>query len=341
MGESPQDMVDFIDYVNGPTTCEWGGKRASYGHPGAYGLRYLELGNEERVDEAYYQKFKRLAEAIWARDPKIILIVGDFAYQQPITNAFMVTGADSQIKSLAAQQKILQLAKEHGREVWFDLHVWTDGPRPTSTLEATLSYVSAMEKLAEGARFKVVVLELNANNHSQRRALANALAIHAFERDGRIPVVTSANCLQPDGQNDNGWDQGLLFLNPSQVWLQPPGYVTSMMRTSYLPMSVPALVQGSSDLDAVAKRSEDGKTLILQVVNLAPEAVPATLSLDGFRPQKSSASVQELRGPLAGVNVAEAPLQVAPTRTVWQHKMSEGAGHYTFPPHSFSILKFE
>ena len=35
---------------------------------------------------------------------------------------------------------------------------------------------------------------------------------------GGPPVTTSANCLQPDGQNDNGWDQGLLFLNPSQVW---------------------------------------------------------------------------------------------------------------------------
>jgi len=341
MGESPQDMVDFIDYANGPTTSEWGGRRATYGHPRSYGLRYLELGNEERVDEVYFQKFKPLAEAIWARDPGIVLIVGDFAYQQPITNAFEVTGADSQINSLSAQQKILQLAKDHGREVWFDLHVWTDGPRPTSTLEATLSYVTAMEKLVKGARFKVVVLELNANNHSQRRALANAVAIQTFERDGRIPIATSANCLQPDGQNDNGWDQGLLFLNSSQVWLQPPGYVTSMMRNNYLPLSAPAQVQGSSDLDVVAKRSEDGKTLVLQVVNLAAQAVPTILNLEGFRPGKSTAFVQELRGPLEGVNVAEAPMQVAPSRTVWHHNMSEGKGRYTFPPYSFSILKFE
>ena len=50
-----------------------------------------------------------------------------------------------------------------------------------------------------------------------------------IERDGRLPIATSANCLQPDRQNDNGWNQGLLFLNPSQVWLQPPGYVTQML----------------------------------------------------------------------------------------------------------------
>ena len=29
-------------------------------------------------------------------------------------------------------------------------------------------------------------------------------------------------------QNDNGWNQGLLFLSPSQVWAQPPYYVTQM-----------------------------------------------------------------------------------------------------------------
>ena len=100
------------------------------------------------------------------------------------------------------------------------------------------SFADALDKMADGARHKVVVFEFNAGNHAQKRALANALAINAVERDGRLPIVTSANCLQPDGQNDNGWDQGLLFLNPSQVWLQPPGYVTQMFSRNYLPHAV-------------------------------------------------------------------------------------------------------
>ncbi len=84
------------------------------------------------------------------------------------------------------------------------------------------------------------------------------------ERDGRIPIATSANGLQPDGQNDNGWNQGLLFLNPSQVWLQPPGYVTQMLSHNYLPQAVKCDVTGvEGGLDAVATRSEDGKTLVL------------------------------------------------------------------------------
>ena len=260
-------MADFMDYLNGAPDSEWGKKRVADGHPAPYRLKYIELGNEERVDDNYFEKFKAVAEVIWAKDPSIILIVGDFEYHRVITDPFNFSGADGGITTLAGQQKILQLAKQHDREVWFDLHVWTDNPQPDSTLASMFSYIDAMDKIADGAKHKVLVFELNANNHSQRRALANALAVNAIQRDGRLPITCSANCLQPDGQNDNGWDQGLLFLNPSQVWLQPPGYVTQMISRNYQPLVVKP--KADRDVDVSATRSEDGKTLVLQVVTLA------------------------------------------------------------------------
>src|SRR5262249_57866012 len=117
--------------------------------------------------------------------------------------------------------------------------------------------IDALEKIGGGARFRVAVFELNANNHGMRRAFANALAIQAIERDGRIAIVTSANALQPDGQNDNGWDQGLLFLNPSQVWLQPPGYVTQLFSRHDQPKLVQCQVTGArGTLDVSARLSE-------------------------------------------------------------------------------------
>ena len=238
--ESPAGMADFVEYVNGPADSPWGKKRAADGHPQPYALRHIELGNEERVDEDFYRKFAALAEAIWAKDPQITLVVGDFIYGRRISDPFNFSGAVSKITSLAGQQKILQLAKQHGREVWFDLHVGTEGPRPDSTLAGMFSFADMLDRIADGARHKVAVFEFNANIHSQRRALANALAIQAIERDGRIPIAASANCLQPDGQNDNGWNQGLLFLSPSQVWLQPPGYVTRMIRAITSRFSCPA-----------------------------------------------------------------------------------------------------
>ena len=269
MNETPQDMSDFMEYAMGPADSPWGQKRVADGHPEPYKLRYLELGNEERVDEAYAAKFEALAKAIWARDSKVTLVVGDFVYSDPITDPLKFTGAASGITSLAGQHKILQLAKTHGREVWFDLHIATDGPGTSRDLAALPTFIDALAKLADGAKHKVVVFEYNSGNHSQRRALGNALATNVIMRDGRLPIVTSANCLQPDGQNDNDWDQGLLFLNPSQVWLQPPGYVTQMQSRNYLPDLLKCEVSGGQgQLDVVSTRSEDGKTLVLQVVNL-------------------------------------------------------------------------
>jgi hypothetical protein len=97
MGETPQDMVDFIEYVKGPVDSTWGRQRAADGHPAPYELKYLELGNEERVNEDYWLKFKPMAEAIWASDPDIILVVGDFAYGQKITDPFNFKGAAGRI----------------------------------------------------------------------------------------------------------------------------------------------------------------------------------------------------------------------------------------------------
>jgi hypothetical protein len=338
--ETPQDMADFIEYVNGPANSEWGRRRVADGHPKPYGLKHLEIGNEERVDENYFQKFKGIAEAIWARDPKIILVVGDFSYSRTINDPFHFNGAASRITTLAAQQKILQLAKGHDREVWFDVHVGTDGPRPD--FGGTFSYIDALGKLAEGARHRVVIFEYNAGNHSLRRALANAAATIWVERDGRLPVVTSANCLQPDGQNDNDWNQGLLFLNPSQVWLQPPGYVTQMISRNYQPLVVKSDIENATNnnLDVCAIKSDDGKTLVLQVVNANATEVTLTLKISGFIPATRFARVQTLSGPLDARNSAATPDSVKTTIAEWKHGLEHGETTVTFAPHSFTIIRF-
>ncbi|MGO8751819.1 MAG: alpha-L-arabinofuranosidase C-terminal domain-containing protein [Thermoguttaceae bacterium] len=343
LDETPQDMADFIEYAKGPADSAWGRRRAADGHPQPYRLRYMELGNEERVDQKYAAKFEALAKAVWAKDAEMILVVGDFAYDRPIQDPFHFSGAASGITSLAGQQRILQLAKQHNREVWFDVHVGTEYPvKVNPSLDGMFSFTDALAKIARGAKHKVVVFEFNAGNHAQKRALANAAAINAIERDGRMPIVTSANCLQPDGQNDNGWDQGLLFLNPSQVWLQPPGYVTQMLSRNYLPQLVRCHCTGAEGtLDVNGKRSDDGRTLVLAVVNSSASAAPAEIRLEGFVPAKPVAQAAELSGPLEAVNTADKPRAITPQPRQWKHGIKEGRTVYTFSPHSFTVLRLE
>ena len=339
INESPADMVDFMDYLNGGFDNEWGKRRIADGHPAPYRLKYLELGNEERVDDNYFEKFKAVAEVIWAKDPAIILIVGDFSYHKQITDPFNFAGADSGITTLAAHQKILQLAKQHNREVWFDLHVWTENLQPESSLPAMLSYIDVLDKIADGAKHKVLVFELNANNHFQCRALANALAINAIQRDGRLPITCSANGLQPDGQNDNGWDQGLLFLNPSQVWLQPPGYVTQMISRNYEPLVVKS-ESPVGDLDVSATKSKDGKTLVLQVVNVGAKPATLPLEISGFVPARAVARVITLQGSLDAQNSARTPEAIKPMVAEWKHELKNGRTQVMFPGYSFTVIRF-
>ena len=343
MDETPRDLADFVAYVNGPADGEWGKKRVADGHPAAYRLKYLELGNEERVDEAYWKRFQALARAIWAVDPKIVLVVGDFVYGQPITDPDRIKGSASGITSLAAHRKILDLARQHGREVWFDIHIDTDHPGALGELAVVPTYVNALKKMSGGAKHRVAVFELNSGNHAQRRALANAIAIGALQQLGdRLPIVCSANALQPDGQNDNGWDQGLLFLDPSRVWLQPPGHVTRMIARRYQPVNLAVKVEGGGGkLHVAAARSKDGKALVLRVVNTSDKAIAARLAIDGFEPSKPLAAIEELAGPSDAVNTAKEPRRLVPKARQWRHDLGGKSPAYTVPARSFAVLTFE
>jgi hypothetical protein len=342
MDETPQDVADFVEYANGPEDSKWGKMRAQDGHPNPFGLDHVELGNEESVDEHYWERFRAIAEAAWARDPKMILVVGDFAYGQKISDPYNFRGAP-RIRTLTAHKKILDFAREHGREVWFDVHVNTERPRDPAGLGGVPSFIDALGHLSPQAKYKVVVFELNANRHDVGRAISNAFAINQLMRLGgeRVPIVCSANCLQCQMQNDNGWDQGLLFLDPARVWPQPPYFVTQMLSKNYLPLCIEAVVKAPpATLDATATCSEDRKTLGLQVVNTSRRPVEARISFDGFAPVESAASVDELRGDLDAVNTPEFPTVVQPKRFEWTHHLKDGSAVYEFPPASFTILRF-
>ncbi|MBS0261405.1 MAG: DUF1080 domain-containing protein [Planctomycetes bacterium] len=340
MDETPQDLADFVEYVNGPADSPWGQRRVADGHPAPYHLRYLELGNEERVDAAYFEKFRAQAQAIWAKDPQITLVVGDFVYDHPIVDPYQFTGAASQITTLAAHEQILQLAKAHNREVWFDIHIDTNGPGVSGSTRALATYADALQKISHGARHHVVVFELNSGNPRQRRALANAHAIGLAVRDGRYPVMVSANCLQPDGQNDNGWDQGLLFLNPSQVWLQPPGYVTQMISRNYQPRVLEAQVT-DSPLDVTVTRSADGQSLVLLVVNRDERPQTTRIEVAGFELAGKQATAEELAGPLEAQNTAAAPEQIKPRPLPLTYDKTQGLKSVTFSPYSFTVVRID
>ena len=217
-------MADFVEYANGPADSAWGRKRAADGHPEPYRLKHLELGNEEAVNEDYWREVPADRRGDLGQGPRHHPGRRRLRLRQGHRRPVPVRGRARPRTRWPRTGRSSNWPGEHGREVWFDIHVWTDHPPEPHGLRPERSYIEQLGKIAPGAKYKVVIFEYNSGNHAMKRALSNALATNEAERIGDLlPIACAANCLQPDGQNDNGWDQGLLFLNPSKVWLQPPG----------------------------------------------------------------------------------------------------------------------
>ncbi|HPO12895.1 MAG TPA: alpha-L-arabinofuranosidase C-terminal domain-containing protein [Candidatus Hydrogenedentes bacterium] len=340
MDETPQDMTDFIEYATAPPDSPWGQKRAEDGHPKPYPLTHLQLGNEEAVNDHYWERFESLAKTIWEKAPGITLVVGDFMYSQPIIDPYNFPGAPT-ITSLAAHKKILELARTNNKEVWFDVHIGTENPRDAVGLGGIHSFIKTLGEIVHGARYKVAIFEFNSNSHQFHRALGNAVAITEIERLGNyIPVACSANALQPYKQNDNGWDQGLVFLTPSQVWGQPPYYVTQMVSRHYQPKQIRTSCESPDNTLIVnAKRSEDGKILLLQAVNTCEQPLSASIILHDHSLANTSLEITEYTAPLEALNTPEAPQSFLPKTRTLEPPQKENELIHTFPGYSFTLVQ--
>jgi len=79
MGKWVADAVDAIEYANGPVTSKWGALRAKYGHPKPFGLKYVEIGNENGGgfnggNAAYEPRYRMVYDAIKAKYPDVVTI---------------------------------------------------------------------------------------------------------------------------------------------------------------------------------------------------------------------------------------------------------------------------
>ena len=71
-----QDALDEIEYVTGDASTKWGAQRIKDGHPKAFPLHYVEIGNEDWFDKSfsYDARFTQFHNAIKLKYPTLKLI---------------------------------------------------------------------------------------------------------------------------------------------------------------------------------------------------------------------------------------------------------------------------
>lgn len=70
-----QDAMDLIEFANGSMNTPWGKVRNEMGHPEAFNLKYIGVGNEQ-WGQQYIERFKVFEKAIKAKYPEIIIVSG-------------------------------------------------------------------------------------------------------------------------------------------------------------------------------------------------------------------------------------------------------------------------
>jgi len=324
--ESPQDMADMIEYLNGPVTSEWGKRRAANGHPKPYGVKYIGVGNEEvlfngdRADEYdhYVERFLLLYDAMKGKDPSVSLV--STAWWRPES---------------PHMERVFHALD--GKAAYWDFHPWADQLTSGKEVRKELQRMRELFlKWNPNTTMKCAIFEENGNSHNMQRALGHVTVQNAVRSMGDF-VLTScaANALQPYQQNDNGWDQGQIFFTPSQVWGMPPYYAQQMAAANHQPLLVASEVHGG-ELDVTATRSEDGKTLVLHVANTGALSKPLQVQIDGFDSVKKMKTIT-LAGPLTAVNAPDDPEKIIPVEQEFHEVKNQ---EQIIPPYSYTILVY-
>lgn len=68
-----QEAFDAIEYATAPADTKWGTMRAEAGHPEPFGMKYIEIGNEN-IGQEYCERYEKFYKELKKRYPELIYI---------------------------------------------------------------------------------------------------------------------------------------------------------------------------------------------------------------------------------------------------------------------------
>lgn len=320
-----QEVLDWIEYCNGPADSKWGKVRAANGHPQPYGVKYWEIDNEtwHMGAETYAEWVNRFAPAMRKADPSIKLAAcGSAGYGE---------GGNG----LAWNRVLIDRCAD--KIDYLSIHHYEN---PDRFAEGPLAYEQFFRRTAEliaaskNPKLKIDVSEWNAQSTDWRTGLYCGGLLNAFERCGEA-VEIGGPALFLRHVSASGWDNAFVNFD-HRAWFPAPNYVVmKLWRDHYAPQRV-ALEGEAGPLSAVATRSADGKTLVFKAVNPAAAPVNVELKLKtGAAGEASFALVAP--GDLAARNTLESPNVVRPVQAMIQR--DGRAWKFTLPPISCGLVE--
>ena len=214
MNEWVQDALDLIEWANGDVTTKWGAVRAAAGHPAPFNLKYLGIGNEEKITPEFAERFKYMYKKVTEKHPEIIIIgtagPGSHAGNPDYENAWKL-----------AEEIGLPIIDEHyydPRQMFIDSRQYSGDFYKDKKCKVYLGEYSVQDR-----------------GHGQMNqwgdALAEAIYLMDVERNADKVVMTSYAPLFAYKHNTN-WNPNMIYFDNARPFFTCSYYVQQMFGQS-------------------------------------------------------------------------------------------------------------
>jgi alpha-N-arabinofuranosidase len=298
-----QDAMDELEYVTGDGSTKWGAERAKDGHPAAFPLKYVEVGNEDQFDrsKSYDGRYVQFYDAIKKKYPNLELIA-----TTPVKGHVMDVLDDHYYKraeQFFADVHHYDKADRNGPKIFVGEWATREGT-PTTNFGAALGDAAWMTGM-------------------ERNSDLIILASYA-------PLFVNVN---PDAMQ---WASDLIGYNAFSVYGSPSYYAQAMFANHLGTEILGADLQGAGE-KLFYSATRDKGTVYLKLVNASSTPQQVKISLAGVASLKPTARVVSLSAPsTATTNSISDPKRVVPVESTVKGVGKEFTR--TLPGYSIEVL---
>ena len=324
MDEWVQDALDLIEWANGdPATSKWAKMRADAGHPAPFNLKYLGIGNEEKITPEFNERFAYMYKKVMKAYPDI-KIVGTAGPGSHPGNPDLENGWK------LAEELEMPIIDEHYYE-------------PNKYFLSSRQY----DKYPRDRKTKVYLGEYAAKDKKLIDALAEGLYLLHVERNGDIVCMTSYAPLFAR-KNATNWNPDLIYFDNERPFLTCSYYVQQMFGQSSGQYYYGDCVSFEGDAAGVQQPQQDvhyGQSVILNVktrrlyvklVNAGADAKKANINLGRFSVKKMAKKTTLTGKPDQENNFDQQPIAPVKEEVKAQKKFS-----LDLEPYSMVMLEYQ
>ena len=308
MDEWVQDALDLIEWANGDITTKWGRLRAEAGHPKPFNLKYLGIGNEEKISPEFAERFKYMYERVTKAHPEIIIVGTAGPGSHP-------GNPDYEAGWQLAEETNMPIIDEHYYEpnkYFLESRQYDKYPRDRKTKVYLGEYASKDKKLID--------------------ALAEALYLLHVERNGDVVRMTSYAPLFAR-KNATNWNPDLIYFDNERPFLTCSYYVQQMFGLSsgnYYYGDCVKVKDATNLQEQSVVLNTKTRQLFVKICNASGDTKTADIDLSRFKGAKTAVKTTLSGQPDDENNFEQQPIAPKTESVKLQKKMSLEMAPYSF-----------